>query len=86
MGYFHLAKLYLHWRYFENTRVFFIHTLNFACLNLIAAQITKDGKKMVFIIWQNCAMKPPIYRSVKKSNRCDHDVGVYTGKSESLTP
>ena len=34
MGYFHLVKLYLHWRYFENTRVFFIQTLNFACLNL----------------------------------------------------
>ena len=34
MGYFHLVKLDLHRRHFENTRVFFIHTLNFARLNL----------------------------------------------------
>ena len=34
MGYFHLVKLDLHRRHLENTRVFFIHTLNFARLNL----------------------------------------------------
>jgi hypothetical protein len=34
MGYFHLVKLDLRGRHFENTRVFFIHTLNFARPNL----------------------------------------------------
>ena len=38
MGFVHLVKLDRHWRPFENTRVFFIHTLNFARFNLASSE------------------------------------------------